>query len=47
MQVYLRNGALFDSNIKEVEESYGKYQAMREQQNGYQPILSLILLQLN
>ena len=35
---YLRNGALFDSNIKEVEESYGKYQAMREQQNGYQPI---------
>ncbi len=35
---YLRNGTLFDSNIKEVEESYGKYQAMREQQNGYQPI---------
>lgn len=35
---YLRNGALFDSNIKEVEESYGKYQTMREQQNGYQPI---------
>ena len=35
---YLRNGALFDCNIKEVEESYGKYQAMREQQNGYQPI---------
>ena len=35
---HLRNGALFDSNIKEVEESYGKYQAMREQQNGYQPI---------
>lgn len=35
---YLRNGALFDSNIKEVEESYAKYQAMREQQNGYQPI---------
>ena len=35
---YLRNGALFDSNIKEIEESYGKYQAMREQQNGYQPI---------
>ena len=35
---YLRNGALFDSNIKEVEESYGKYQAMREQKNGYQPI---------
>ena len=35
---YLRNGVLFDSNIKEVEESYGKYQAMREQQNGYQPI---------
>lgn len=35
---YLRNGALFDSNIKEVEESYSKYQAMREQQNGYQPI---------
>lgn len=35
---YLRNGALFDSNIKEVEENYGKYQAMREQQNGYQPI---------
>ena len=35
---YLRNGALFDSNIKEVEESYGKYQAMRDQQNGYQPI---------
>ena len=35
---YLRNGALFDSNIKKVEESYGKYQAMREQQNGYQPI---------
>ena len=33
---YLANGTLFDSNVKEIEETYGKYNAMREQQGGYQ-----------
>ena len=33
---YLANGTLFDSNVKEIEEAYGKYNAMREQQGGYQ-----------
>ncbi len=35
---YLRNGTLFDSNIKEVEKKYNKYNPLRDQQNGYQPI---------
>lgn len=34
---YLTNGSLFDSNIKEVEEAFGKYNPMREQQMGYKP----------
>ena len=33
---YLRNGTLFDSNVKEIEEAYGKYDSLREQQGGYQ-----------
>lgn len=33
---YLRNGTLFDSNVKEIEEAYGKYNLLREQQGGYQ-----------
>ena len=33
---YLKNGTLFDSNIKEIEEAYGKYNSLREQQGGYQ-----------
>ena len=33
---YLRNGTLFDSNVKEIEETYGKYNSLREQQGGYQ-----------
>ncbi|AVM54689.1 peptidylprolyl isomerase [Capnocytophaga sp. oral taxon 864] len=33
---YLRNGTLFDSNVKEIEEAYGKYNSLREQQGGYQ-----------
>ena len=35
---YLRNGNLFDSNIKEVEKKFNKYNSMRDRQNGYQPI---------
>jgi len=33
---YFRNGTLFDSNVKEIEEAYGKYNSLREQQGGYQ-----------
>ncbi|AMD85696.1 peptidyl-prolyl cis-trans isomerase A (cyclophilin A) [Capnocytophaga haemolytica] len=33
---HLKNGMLFDSNVKEVEEAYGKYNPMREQGGGYQ-----------
>ena len=33
---YLRNGTLVDSNVKEIEEAYGKYNSLREQQGGYQ-----------
>ena len=33
---YLKNGTLFDSNVKEIEETYGKYNSLREQQGGYQ-----------
>ena len=33
---YLRNGTLFDSIVKEIEEAYGKYNSLREQQGGYQ-----------
>ena len=33
---YLRNGTLFDSNVKQIEEAYGKYNSLREQQGGYQ-----------
>ena len=33
---HLKNGMLFDSNVKEVEADYGKYNPMREQGGGYQ-----------
>lgn len=33
---HLKNGMLFDSNVKEVEAAYGKYNPMREQGGGYQ-----------
>ena len=33
---YLKNGTLFDSNVKEIEEAYGKYNSLREQQGGSQ-----------
>lgn len=33
---YLKNGTLFDSNVKEIEEAYGKYNSLREQQGGYE-----------
>ena len=33
---YLKNGPLFDSNVKEIEEAYGKYNSLSEQQGGYQ-----------
>lgn len=32
---YLATGTLFDSNIKEVEEAFGKYNPARERGNGY------------
>lgn len=35
---YFSTGDLFDSNIKEVAESYGKYDRRREQAGGYNPI---------
>lgn len=35
---YLEDGTLFDSSIKSVEEKFGKYNAMKDQQNGYSPI---------
>lgn len=34
---YLTNGTLFDSNIKAVEEAFGKYNPARERGNGYTP----------
>lgn len=35
---FLEDGTLFDSSIKSVEEKFGKYNAMKDQQNGYSPI---------
>ncbi len=35
---YFENGMLFDSSIKSIEESYGKFNKQKEMQNGYQPI---------
>ncbi|ATA90173.1 peptidylprolyl isomerase [Capnocytophaga stomatis] len=35
---YLTDGTLFDSNIKEVEEAFGKYNIARDRGNGYTPI---------
>ncbi|MFK8266564.1 peptidylprolyl isomerase [Capnocytophaga cynodegmi] len=35
---YLTDGTLFDSNVKEVEEAFGKYNVARERGNGYTPI---------
>lgn len=34
---YLATGSLFDSNVKEVEEAFGKYNPARERGNGYVP----------
>ena len=31
-------GDLFDSNVKEIAEVYGKYDRRRDQMNGYRPI---------
>lgn len=35
---FLEDGTLFDSSIKSIEEQCGKYNAMKDQQNGYSPI---------
>ncbi len=35
---FLEDGTLFDSSIKSVEEKFGKYNAMKDHQNGYNPI---------
>lgn len=35
---FLENGTLFDSSIEEVSKTFGKYDANRAAQNGYQPI---------
>jgi FKBP-type peptidyl-prolyl cis-trans isomerase len=35
---YFSSGDLFDSNIKEIAEAYGKYDKRREQAGGYNPI---------
>jgi len=35
---YFSTGDLFDSNVKDVAESYGKYDRRREQAGGYNPI---------
>ncbi|MDO5106194.1 peptidylprolyl isomerase [Capnocytophaga sp.] len=34
---YLATGTLFDSNVKEIEEAFGKYNPARERGNGYVP----------
>ena len=34
---YLENGSLFDSSYAEVNQLYGKFDAARDSQNGYQP----------
>lgn len=35
---YFMTGDLFDSNVKEIAEVYGKYDRRRDQMNGYRPI---------
>jgi cyclophilin family peptidyl-prolyl cis-trans isomerase len=35
---FLEDGTLFDSSIRSVEETFGKYNAMKDHQNGYSPI---------
>jgi peptidylprolyl isomerase len=35
---FLENGTLFDSSIEDVSKTFGKYDANRAAQNGYQPI---------
>lgn len=35
---YLTNGTLFDSNIKAIEEAFGKYNVARDRGNGYTPM---------
>lgn len=35
---YFSTGDLFDSNVKEVAETYGKYDRRRDQAGGYQPV---------
>ncbi len=34
---YFENGELFDTNLKDVAEKYGKYDQRRDEQNGYKP----------
>ena len=34
---YFEDGTLFDSSIKSIEESYGKYNEQKDIQNGYKP----------
>ena len=36
---YFKTGDLFDSNIKEIAQLYGKFDRRRESMNGYNPIL--------
>jgi peptidylprolyl isomerase len=35
---FLENGTLFDSSVEEVSKTFGKYDANRAAQNGYQPM---------
>lgn len=35
---FLENGSLFDSSIEDVSKTFGKYDANRAAQNGYQPL---------
>ena len=35
---YFEDGTLFDSNIKSIEEIFGKYNPQKDQHNGYAPI---------
>lgn len=35
---YLEDGTLFDSNIKSIEENYGKFNPQKDSQMGYSPI---------
>lgn len=39
---YLEDGSLFDSSVEEVNKIYGKFDANRAAQNGYQPLASTV-----